>query len=125
MKVVLHRCDRAMIYIFIAASYFPWLYMNLEGNKTQFYYMSYVIWIMAAMGIAYQQLFHERYKILEIIFYVIMGVGPYLVIIGVSKTFIAQLLFFFFAFAIWTVFLLFCRRTLATFRKLKLVEQST
>lgn len=91
MKDSLHRCDRAMIYIFIAASYFPWLYMNLEGNKTQFYYMSYVIWIMAAMGIAYQQIFHERYKILEIVFYVIMGVGPYLVIIGTDVSNIKEI----------------------------------
>ncbi|EZA47601.1 monocyte to macrophage differentiation factor 2 [Ooceraea biroi] len=80
LKDALHRCDRAMIYIFIAASYFPWL--NIHNNEL-LHAMRYVIWIMAIMGILYQQLFHERYKMLETIFYVVMGIGPSVMILKV------------------------------------------
>jgi len=45
--------------------------------------MRYAIWIMAIMGILYQQIFHEKYKMLETIFYVVMGIGPSVAIIKV------------------------------------------
>ncbi|XP_076275295.1 monocyte to macrophage differentiation factor 2 [Rhynchophorus ferrugineus] len=82
MKNILHRCDRAMIYIFIAGSYFPWLTIEqlpLEGWSS---HMRWIIWIMAFLGVMYQQLFHEKYKRLEIIFYLVMGVCPVLPIIS-------------------------------------------
>lgn len=87
MKDALHRCDRAMIYIFIAASYFPWL--NIEYfSDNDLFSMRYVVWIMAIMGILYQQIFHEKYKMLETIFYVVMGIGPSVAILNVvSKMF--------------------------------------
>ncbi|CAH1100268.1 unnamed protein product [Psylliodes chrysocephalus] len=81
LKDVLHRCDRAMIYVFIAGSYFPWLTLEkfpIEGMASQ---MRWVIWFLAIAGISYQQIFHEKYKMLETIFYLIMGVGPVLPII--------------------------------------------
>ncbi|XP_030745297.1 monocyte to macrophage differentiation factor [Sitophilus oryzae] len=82
LKDVLHRCDRAMIYIFIAGSYFPWLTIEqlpLEGWSL---HMRWVVWLMALLGIAYQQIFHEKYKKLEVLFYLIMGVCPVLPIIS-------------------------------------------
>ncbi|CAG9767227.1 unnamed protein product [Ceutorhynchus assimilis] len=82
LKDVLHRCDRGMIYIFIAGSYFPWLTIEqlpLEGLSS---HMRWIIWIMALMGIVYQQIFHEKYKRLEIVFYLIMGICPVLPIIS-------------------------------------------
>jgi len=87
LKDALHRCDRAMIYIFIAASYFPWL--NIEYfSDNDLFSMRYVVWIMAIMGILYQQIFHEKYKMLETIFYVVMGIGPSVAILNVvSKMF--------------------------------------
>lgn len=87
MKDALHRCDRAMIYIFIAASYFPWL--NIEYfSDNDLFSMRYVVWIMAIMGILYQQIFHEKYKMLETIFYIVMGIGPSVAILNVvSKMF--------------------------------------
>ncbi|XP_065580093.1 monocyte to macrophage differentiation factor-like isoform X1 [Artemia franciscana] len=85
-KETLHRCDRAMIYVFIAASYFPWLtlYHHHSGHlldRRQAIILSmgdlmYGVWILASLGILYQQLFHERYKSLEIVFYVMMGFVP-------------------------------------------------
>ena len=44
-----------------------------------------VVWIMAALGITYQTLYHERYKWLEVCFYVIMGVFPAIVVIDMVR----------------------------------------
>ncbi|KAH8273444.1 hypothetical protein KR018_001583, partial [Drosophila ironensis] len=81
LKNVLHRCDRAMIYVFIAGSYFPWLTLENTDQSAILICMEWVIWLMAAIGIAYQQLFHERYKCLETFFYLVMGLGPALVVV--------------------------------------------
>lgn len=72
-----------MIYIFIAASYFPWLNIEHFSDDELLFAMRYVVWIMAIMGILYQQIFHERYKMLETIFYVVMGIGPSVAILNV------------------------------------------
>ncbi|EDV99653.1 monocyte to macrophage differentiation factor [Drosophila grimshawi] len=80
LKNVLHRCDRAMIYVFIAGSYFPWLTLENTDHSAILFCMEWIIWLMAAIGIAYQQLFHERYKCLETFFYILMGLGPALVV---------------------------------------------
>ncbi|XP_071876336.1 monocyte to macrophage differentiation factor 2 isoform X3 [Bombus fervidus] len=82
LKETLHRCDRAMIYIFIAASYFPWLNVDHFPNDELLFTMRYAVWIMAILGIVYQQIFHEQYKMLETIFYLIIGIGPSYAIIN-------------------------------------------
>lgn len=82
LKDVLHRCDRGMIYIFIAGSYFPWLTIEQLPQEGVSSHMRWVIWIMAIMGVVYQQIFHEKYKKLEIIFYLIMGICPVLPILS-------------------------------------------
>lgn len=80
LRHFLHRCDRAVIYIFIAGSYFPWLtvgsiscYMLRE--------LRWIIWLLAVIGIVYQQVFHERYKKLELSLYLVMALGPALIIV--------------------------------------------
>lgn len=108
---VLHRGDRAMIYIFIASSYFPWLTLmpNLsvaEGVTSQSSSsllqmllssiglnslvaadFRWSVWFLAAMGILYQQIFHEKYKWLETFIYVVIGLLPSLPFVhSVSKT---------------------------------------
>lgn len=83
LKDALHRCDRAMIYIFIAASYFPWLNVDHFPDDELLFSMRYAVWVMAILGILYQQIFHERYKMLETIFYLLIGVGPSVAIINV------------------------------------------
>lgn len=50
--------------------------------------MRYLVWIMAILGILYQQVFHEKYKMLETIFYLVMGVGPSIAVITVVSIFI-------------------------------------
>ncbi|OXU27003.1 hypothetical protein TSAR_014655 [Trichomalopsis sarcophagae] len=84
LKDVLHRCDRAMIYVFIAATYFPWLNHEPVQGDVLLPTMRILVWIMAAVGILYQQIFHERYKWLETTFYVIMGIGPSIAIVGID-----------------------------------------
>ncbi|XP_060521554.1 monocyte to macrophage differentiation factor 2 isoform X2 [Cylas formicarius] len=82
LKELLHRCDRAMIYIFIAGSYFPWLTIEQIPNNGWASSMKWFVWVMALMGITYQQIFHEKYKRLEMIFYLIMGIFPAIPIIS-------------------------------------------
>ncbi|XP_058053273.1 monocyte to macrophage differentiation factor [Anopheles bellator] len=81
LKAVLHRCDRAMIYIFIAGSYYPWLSLGHTSHPQIVSVVKWLIWLMAALGIIYQQMYHERYKCLETFFYVVIGVGPSLLIV--------------------------------------------
>lgn len=55
LKDFLHRCDRAMIYIFIAGSYFPWLSLSTPVHSNLMTFLKWFVWTLAAMGIAYQQ----------------------------------------------------------------------
>lgn len=81
LKDVLHRCDRAMIYIFIAGSYYPWLSLGHTSHPQIVSVVKWCVWVMAILGIIYQQMFHERYKCLETFFYTVIGVVPSLVIV--------------------------------------------
>jgi monocyte-to-macrophage differentiation protein len=86
LKDMLHRGDRAMIYVFIAASYFPWLTIQpfpLTGWTAELWW---IVWVLASLGILYQQLFHERYKCLETFFYLFMGIVPSVAIINMVCT---------------------------------------
>lgn len=85
LKDALHRFDRAMIYIFIAATYFPWLNNERFQTHVTLSTMRILIWIMASLGILYQQIFHERYKKLETVFYLVMGVGPSIAIVDINE----------------------------------------
>lgn len=55
LKDVLHRMDRAMIYVFIAGSYFPWLNLGSTQHPYIVYLLKWLIWVLAAFGIIYQQ----------------------------------------------------------------------
>jgi len=102
MREMLHRGDRAMIYIFIAASYFPWLTLLPNGdtgvsnsssspaaagpwqgalsfmgvNTILASDLRWTVWFLAAMGIVYQHVFHEKYKRLETLFYLAISFLP-------------------------------------------------
>nr|CAH0111468.1 unnamed protein product [Daphnia galeata] len=100
MRDFLHRGDRAMIYIFIASSYFPWLSLmpnlsiaaevtskssssllprilsSLGVSTLVAADLRWLVWFLAAMGILYQQIFHEKYKWLETLIYVLIGLLP-------------------------------------------------
>jgi len=89
LKDIFHRMDRAMIYIFIAGSYIPWLTLKQfkvaggEGsncNQGWAAYLRWAMWPFASLGIMYQQLFHEKFKLLETAFYLMIGLVPSLVV---------------------------------------------
>ncbi|KAJ8253827.1 hypothetical protein COCON_G00204390 [Conger conger] len=75
-----HMCDRIAIYFFIAASYAPWL--NLRELGPWAWHMRWVVWIMACVGTVYVVFFHERFKIVEFIFYTTMAAVPALVVLS-------------------------------------------
>jgi monocyte to macrophage differentiation protein len=55
LKDILHRMDRAMIYVFIAGSYFPWLNLGHTSHPYIICVLKWAIWALAAFGILYQQ----------------------------------------------------------------------
>ncbi|XP_040605401.1 monocyte to macrophage differentiation factor isoform X2 [Mesocricetus auratus] len=73
-----HMCDRMVIYFFIAASYTPWLNLRELGPLAS--HMRWFIWLMAAGGTIYVFLYHEKYKVVELFFYLTMGFSPALVV---------------------------------------------
>lgn len=55
LKDFLHRLDRAMIYVFIAGSYYPWLILENFQYPTIASLLRWLVWILAGLGIFYQQ----------------------------------------------------------------------
>ncbi|KAG5673971.1 hypothetical protein PVAND_003967 [Polypedilum vanderplanki] len=83
MKDILHRLDRAMIYIFIAGSYYPWLTLENFKYPSIATFLRWLIWVLALIGVLYQQIFHERYKCVETIFYILIGLTPAIILVTV------------------------------------------
>ncbi|XP_072028018.1 monocyte to macrophage differentiation factor-like [Amphiura filiformis] len=81
LRFYLHISDRAVIYLFIAASYTPWLTLLKVGVIG--YCLRWLVWLLAFLGIIYSYCFYEKYKRLETAFYIIMGLGPSIVVFEV------------------------------------------
>ena len=75
-----HRLDRLMIYLFIAGSYTPWLTLKKFPSNAWGRWLEWAIWPISATGILYQQLFHEKNKLLSTVIYIVIGVAPALVV---------------------------------------------
>ncbi|EHH62824.1 Progestin and adipoQ receptor family member 10, partial [Macaca fascicularis] len=104
----LHMFDRMVIYFFIAASYAPWLNLRELGPWAS--HIRWLVWIMASVGTIYVFFFHERtrscvrfpcgeacpkagmaclparYKLVELLCYIVMGFFPALVILSMPNT---------------------------------------
>nr|XP_006112971.1 monocyte to macrophage differentiation factor 2 isoform X2 [Pelodiscus sinensis] len=61
------------------------LRLNLRELGPWASHMRWIIWIMASIGTIYVFFFHERYKLVELACYVIMGVFPALVILSMPN----------------------------------------
>ncbi|XP_036944815.1 monocyte to macrophage differentiation factor isoform X1 [Acanthopagrus latus] len=79
-----HMCDRVVIYFFIAASYTPWLNLRELGPLAA--HMRWFVWLMAAAGTIYVFNYHEKYKLVELAFYLTMGFFPASVMASMSNT---------------------------------------
>ncbi|EDO38023.1 predicted protein [Nematostella vectensis] len=79
LRFILHLCDRGIIYFFIAASYMPWLVLRDVGVWGDT--LSWLLWLGAILGTLYNYIFHEKYKTLETVFYLMIGVLPSLPLI--------------------------------------------
>jgi len=90
LRVYLHKIDRATIYIFIAASYTPWLSLKQVGTFGE--QMRWIVWLLALLGMAYQYLFHEKYKMVEIIIYLFTGLFPAAAVLSMEERSGLQLL---------------------------------
>ncbi|XP_068605678.1 monocyte to macrophage differentiation factor [Brachionichthys hirsutus] len=79
-----HMCDRVVIYVFIAASYTPWLNLRELGPLAA--HMRWFVWLMAVAGTFYVFHYHEKYKAVELTFYLMMGFFPASVVTSMTNT---------------------------------------
>jgi len=69
-----HLADRFMIYIFIAASYMPWLL--LQGDVEWGFKVAYFVWALALSGVIYTIFFLGWSTNFELFLYLALGFGP-------------------------------------------------
>nr|XP_016853300.1 PREDICTED: monocyte to macrophage differentiation factor 2 [Anolis carolinensis] len=60
--------------------------LNLRELGPWASHMRWLVWIMASVGTVYVFFFHERYKLVELVCYVIMGFFPAVVILSMPNT---------------------------------------
>ncbi|XP_066914723.1 monocyte to macrophage differentiation factor-like [Clytia hemisphaerica] len=89
LRKIFHLCDRFSIYIFISASYMPWLL--LQRTIPNAHDIVTLLWSIAAMGIVYSLVMHEKYKMLETAIYLCQGFGPAIFLIKHASTSLFEL----------------------------------
>ena len=57
----------------------------MRGNKYTDVISRWAVWLLALLGITYQQLFHEKYKALETTFYVLIATLPSLAVLEMVR----------------------------------------
>ncbi|XP_065397676.1 monocyte to macrophage differentiation factor 2 isoform X4 [Macaca fascicularis] len=62
------------------------LRLNLRELGPWASHMRWLVWIMASVGTIYVFFFHERYKLVELLCYIVMGFFPALVILSMPNT---------------------------------------
>ena len=85
-----HLADRFMIYIFIAASYMPWLL--LQGDVGYGFKVAYFVWALALVGVVYTIFFLGWSTNFELFLYLALGFGPSLFVMYQSMQGLGELL---------------------------------
>lgn len=70
-KDILLILDHSSIYLFIAGTYTPFLFIHLKG--TLGWVLFGIVWSIAVTGIIFKLFFVKRFVILSTIFYILMG----------------------------------------------------
>ncbi|WP_100373501.1 PAQR family membrane homeostasis protein TrhA [Bacillus sp. FJAT-45037] len=70
-KNVFEILDHSSIYLFIAGSYTPILFIVVEGSRG--WALFGIVWGLAAIGIVFKAFFVKRFMFLSTLFYVAMG----------------------------------------------------
>lgn len=83
LRFYLHITDRSVIYLFIAASYTPWLTLVPVGFFG--FHLRWFMWLCAILGIIYSYCFYERNKRLETVLYVTLALLPSLAVLEVPE----------------------------------------
>ncbi|XP_065065866.1 monocyte to macrophage differentiation factor-like isoform X2 [Rhopilema esculentum] len=74
LHYVFQKFDRIIIYIFIAACYMPWLLLQDNGGLGDD--IAFVLCFGAIAGMVFSYFFHEKYKTMDTIAYLMIGVVP-------------------------------------------------
>ncbi|XKL67239.1 hypothetical protein PGB90_010659 [Kerria lacca] len=72
----LRKSDRAVIYLFMAACYSPWLFLIQMPQNVLFLNLRWLIWLLAFLGVLFEMTCSRRYPALGIIFYLLYGIVP-------------------------------------------------
>ncbi|XP_065203396.1 monocyte to macrophage differentiation factor 2 [Planococcus citri] len=72
----LRKSDRAVIYIFIAACYAPWLMLVQVPEQQMFSNLQWVMWLFAGLGVLFELTCSKKFPLLGIICYVLYAVLP-------------------------------------------------
>lgn len=70
-KDVFKRMDHCAIYLLIAGTYTPMLMLTLQTRSAEI--MLWVVWVLAAIGVAFKTFFVHRFKRVSLIAYLLMG----------------------------------------------------
>eukprot|EP00112_Aurelia_sp_Birch-Aquarium-sp1_P005920 Seg1666.12 transcript_id=Seg1666.12/GoldUCD/mRNA.D3Y31 product="Monocyte to macrophage differentiation factor 2" protein_id=Seg1666.12/GoldUCD/D3Y31 len=74
LRFLFQKFDRIIIYLFITACYMPWLLLQDNGGLGD--EIAYVLCLGAVAAMTFSYFFHEKYKTMDTIAYLLIGAVP-------------------------------------------------